>query len=292
MKKIIFAWTLILSSQFIISDIVNGARTSRAAITKRAVRTTIVQNTTSQSNDEEEVKTKDDCKQIFYNCMDKKTNESVMQYENFYDDYNDMLTDIYDGMSSPAFKCLYSNNIKDLYETYYYNQNGLDASNGTIQKVKKNSIEYYAFLKQNANDVATKKITANMIYPEVLTIAGISVGPVGATPQSVPEVSYKFTILNPTNLLETNTQYCLNPEKNKNLDGCPKLNKTLVENWKNMAPNTLTKNCQDYETFLVEKRSKAKQSAEKFILSLKTQITNAINEYNAKAEAQKEIFTD
>ena len=177
-----------------------------------------------------------------------------------------------------------------MYETYYYNQSGLDASGGMTQKIRKNSIEYYNFLKQNANDVATKKITANLVHPEVLTIAAISVSPLDASPQPVPDVSYKFTTLNPKNLLELNTQYCLDSEKNKNLEGCPKLNKTLAEDWKNLSPNTLTKNCQDYETFLVDKRSKAKQAAETFILSLKTQITNAINEYNAKIEAQRELF--
>ncbi|MBD5405955.1 hypothetical protein HDR59_05410 [bacterium] len=292
MKKIIFAWTLILSSQLIITDIVNAAKTSRLVSNKRVVKSTTLRTSTTTSSDEEEedVKTQDDCKQIFYTCMDKKTNESVMQYETFYDDYNDMLTDIYDGMTSPVFKCIYSNNAKDLYETYYYNQSGLDASGGRTQKTRKNSIAYYNFLKQNANDVATKKITANLVYPEVLTIAAISVSPLDASPQSVPDVSYKFTTINPKNLLELNTQYCLDSEKNKNLEGCPKLKKTLVEDWKNLGPNTLTKNCQDYETFLVEKRSKAKQAAETFILSLKTQITNAINEYNAKIEAQRELF--
>lgn len=292
MKKDIFilSLTLIILNQLIIVDTANAAKTSRFVSVKRSVKSTTTQ--TSSSDNGDEIKTKDECKQIFYTCMDKKTNEAVMQYETFYDDYNDMLTDIYDGMTSPVFKCLYSNNVKNLYETYYYNQMGLDSSTGMTQKVRRNSIEYYNFLKQNANDVATKKITANLVYPEVLTIAAISVSPVEASPQSVPDVSYKFTTINPTNLLELNTQYCLDPEKNKNLEGCPKLNKTLVENWKNIEPNTLTKNCQDYETFLVEKRSKAKQAAETFILSLKTQITNAINEYNAKIEAQRELFAD
>lgn len=292
MKKIIFAWTLILSSQLIITDIVNAEKTSRLVSNKRSVKSTTLRTSTTSSDEEEDVKTQDDCKQIFYTCMDKKTNESVMQYETFYDDYNDMLTDIYDGMTSPVFKCIYSNNVKDLYETYYYNQSGLDASGGWTQKIRKNSIEYYNFLKQNANDVATKKITANLVYPEVLTIAAISVSPLEASPQPVPNVSYKFTTINPTNLFELNTQYCIDVEKNKNLEGCSKIKKTWAEDWKNTAPNTLTKNCQDYETFLVEKRSKAKQSAETFILSLKTQITNAINEYNAKIEAQRELFAD
>ena len=279
---------LTLSLVFALSNQIMAATGARVASTKRAVRATSNTTSTTVSTTEED-KTPAVCEKIFYDCMDKKTIETLMQNEMFYDDYNDMITDIYNGMSSPAFKCIYNENIKDLYGTYYYNQTDLEAD-GTEDKIKKNSIEYYAFLKQNASDIATKKITANLVHTDVLNLAGITVTPLNAKVQSVPNVSYKFTILNPTKAFNLNKEYCLDPEQNKSLEDCAKLKKSIADTWKNMEPNTMAKSCQDYETFLIDKRSQAKQAAETFILSLKTQIINAINEYNAKIEAEKELF--
>lgn len=278
---------LTLSLLLILSNQTMAAPSSRVASTKRAMRSTVSTTQTSVTTTEE--KTPEACEKIFYDCMDKKTTEILMQNEVFYDDYSDMLTDIYNGMSSPVFKCLYNNNIKNLYSGYYYNQEDLDVD-GNTDKVKKNSIEYYNFLKQNANDIATKKITANMVHNDVLNIAGITVTPVNAKAQSLPNVSYKFTLLTPSKSFEINKDYCLDPEKNKDLEDCPKLKKSIADNWKNMEPNTMAKSCQDYETFLTDKKSAAKREAENFILSLKTQILNAINEYNAKIEAEKSLF--
>lgn len=280
---------LTLSLAFALSNQIMAAP-SRVASTKRVMRSSAsTVKTTETTTTTTEEKTQDVCEKIFYDCMDKKTTEILMQNEVFYDDYNDMLTDIYNGISSPVFKCLYNNNIKNLYSSYYYNQEDLDVD-GNADKVKKNSIEYYTFLKQNANDIATKKISANMVHNDVLTIAGITVSPINANPQSLPNVSYKFTLLTPSKSFESNKAYCSDPEKNKDLEDCPKLKKNIADNWKNAEPNTISKNCQDYETFLIDKKSAAKRETETFILSLKTQILNAINEYNSKIEAEKNLF--
>ncbi|MGN0929602.1 MAG: hypothetical protein ACI4N3_03090 [Alphaproteobacteria bacterium] len=285
MKISILVLALVLSSQVMAAN--NSRIASKSMINKRILSASVSKVTDTTTTTEE--KTKEICEQIFYDCMDKKTNEAVMQYEVYYDDYNDMLSEIYNGMSSPVFKCIYSNDIKDLYSSYYYGQTGLDVDENAV-KIKKNSIEYYKFLKQNASDVASKKISANMVLPEVLTIAGITTTPLNAKSQTTPNVSYKFTTINPSTLFNLNKEYCMDSEKNKELDGCPKLKKSLGDSWKTLLPNTLTKNCQDYETFLIDKRSQAQQGAQTFILSLRTQISNAIDEYNAKIEAEKELF--
>ncbi|MBD5398523.1 hypothetical protein HDR60_03380 [bacterium] len=284
MKISIFVLALILSSQVMAS---NNSRVLSKSISNRSLRGNATATTTTTTITED--KTKEQCEQIFYDCMDKKTNETVMQYEVYYDDYNDMLSDIYNGMSSPVFKCIYSNDIKDLYSSYYYGQTGLDVDGNTV-KIKKNSIAYYNFLKQNASDVASKKISANMVLPEVLNIAGITKTPIDSKAQTTPNVSYKFTTVVPLTLFNLNKEYCMDVEKNKDLDGCAKLKNNLADNWKNLTPNTMSKSCQDYETFLIDKRTQAQQATQTFILSLKTQIINAIDEYNAKIEASKQLF--
>ncbi len=292
MKSSILTLTIILSLSNITMARDLSRNTARVVSNNRSIR---VMNANSSSNSiattsttEEVEKTKEVCEQIFYDCMDKKTDELVMQNEVYFDDYNDMLTDIYAGMTNPSFKCLYKNDIKDLYSKYYYNQTGLDSSMG-VKKIKTKSIEYYNFLKQNANDVATKRIATNMILPEVLTIAGIEIEPIGMNSQSLPNVTYKFTTLNPITSFNMNVEYCMNPKTNQDLDGCDKLRKNIADDYKTLPPNTITKNCQDYETFLMDKRTKAEEEARTFIIGLKTKLTNNIEEYNAKIEAAKTL---
>lgn len=284
MKISIFVLALVLSNQVMAA---NNSRVSSKSLTMRSLRQHTSSNTTTTTEIEE--KTKEQCEQIFNDCMDKKTNETVMQYEVYHNDYNDMLSDIYNGVVSPVFKCIYSNDIPDLYGSYYYGQTGLDTDRSGA-KVKRNSIEYYNFLKQNASDVASKKISANMVLPEVLSIAGITTSPLNSMSQQLPNVSYKFTLLNPTNTFNLNVEYCIDSEKNKDLEGCKQLKKTIGDTWKTIPSNTVSKSCKDYETFLMDKKSQVQQSTQTFILGLKTQIINAINEYNAKIEAETKLF--
>lgn len=285
---------LTISLLLVLSMQAEAKTSSRVASSRKGMRVMnrtvapINTSTTTTSTEEEEEKTKEVCEQLVYECMDSKADEFVMQNEVYYDDYNDMLTDIYGGMTNPAFKCIYDSGVKDLYSEYYYGQTNLEPSSNPA-KIRKNSIEYYKFIKQNANDVASKKIAVNMVLPEVLTIAGITITPTGMQSQSIPEVSYKFTTLNQNVNFEEIKNYCMDPTKNEELEGCPKLKKSIGDNWKTLSSNSISKSCQDYETFLIDKRSKAKKEAETFIIGLKTKISNNIEEYNAKIEASKQL---
>ena len=244
--------------------------------------------TNTKEEETDEVKTKEVCEQLVYECMNKKTDEVVQGNEAYFNDYNDMLTDIYGGISNPAFKCIFNNEVKDLYSNYYYGKTGMEASE-RVDKIKKKSIEYYKFLKQNASDIASKRIAVNMVLPEVLSIAGISETPIDMKSQSLPDVSYKFTTLDSKSTFEQSKTYCTDPEQNKELEGCSKIKQDIADNWKTLAPNTIAKSCQDYETFLIDKKSKAQREAETFIMGLKLKIENNIKEYNAKIEADTKL---
>ena len=261
-----------------------GSSSIRSASTRNMLSTEL----SSNSNTVVEEKDTSTCEDIFYSCMDKKTTEVVMQNEIIYNDYNDMITDIYSGMSTPAFKCVYSPELKTIYSKYYYNRTLSAPIGGRSEKIRTKSIEYYNYLKQNASDVASKKIPVNFIQNEVLTIAGIEIEPHNMNSENLPDVSYKITTIEPTKLFEANVEYCLDESKNEELLGCQKLKKSLAEKWKEENPS-LKKSCNDYEVFLTEKMSKEKSAAEDFIKTLKTKLTSAIEEYNLKIEADEQL---
>ena len=261
----------------------------RASAMSAIVNTTSTTNTTTETD--ETVKDKDvkTCEQIFYTCMDEKTNESVMLNEAVYTDYSDMLTDVYSGMTAPAFKCIYSNDVKSLYSKYYFGRDIFAPSNGRLEKINGNSIEYYAYLKDNATKAANKKISIDTIDREVLKIAGIETYPKNLKFSSeLPDVSYTITTIDGNALYNQNTAYCLDKTKNKDLEGCVKIKKSWADDYRTQKPN-VAKSCDDYEVFLSGKLSNAKKSAKEYINTLKTKISAVIDEYNLKLEAEEEL---
>ena len=242
-------------------------------------------STTSSSSTELD---KESCEEIFYKCMDEKTNETLMQYDIIYDDYSDMITDIYSGMTMPAFKCIYSPRVKSIYSTYYFNTNVSSPTAGFVDKIGKNSIEYYNYLKENATNVANKTLGVEMLDSDVLSLGSISMKPLKKGSVNLPSVSYKITTLNPTKIFEANVAYCMDSSQNTDLEGCPKLSKKLAEKWEE-ADLSLNKSCKDYEVFLSEKLIKAKENATSFITGLKTKLESAIEEFNLKIEAEEEL---
>lgn len=273
-----------------ISNQVMARRASRAmgGISIRTMSTGSVNTNTITTGEIE--KTDEVCIDLVYDCMENKTNEIVMQNEDFFDDYNDMLTDIYGGMITPSFKCIYDKNLKNLYSEYYYGIDDLDEVSGKTEEIKRNSIEYWSFLKQNAMDVASKKISPSMINTKILGIADINIFPMNRVSQDLPGVSYKSTLVNPDVEFEMATAYCIDPEKNEDLEGCQTFRKNFTEKWKEIEPNTVKKSCSNYEVFLADKKTKAERGAEVFIIGLRTKLINVIEEHNAKIIATQELL--
>lgn len=233
------------------------------------------------------------CKQIFYTCMNDKTMEAVMQNELLYDDYNDMVSDIYSGMSQPPFRCIYSNKVKNLYSSYNYGfEISAPSGNTNAEKIKKGSIAYYSFLKDNASDVATKKLSAKLLHSEALAMANLTISPIDSENPKLAEVSYKITTLDTKKIFDENVKYCIDPKQNTDIDGCENLSKSTGrkwgEAWKEETPS-VNASCKDYEVFLTEKRTKAKEQAQAYISQLSTKLFSVIEEYNLKVESDKKL---
>ena len=237
---------------------------------------------TDISTEEKTVKV---CEKIFYKCMDEKTNESVMSNDIVYNDYADMISDIYSG-NSPAFKCIYSNNLKSLYAKYYFGREISAPMNGHIEKVRSNSIEYYSYLKDNATQVANKKISADKIDSEVLDMLGMK--KTLNLSQTLPDVSYTITTIDGTALLDENVAYCSDASRNKDYEGCDKMKKSWVDNYKEENPSML-KSCKDYEVFLSSKLTQSKSSTSDYVSKIRKKIESVINEYELKKEAEEEL---
>ncbi|MDR2098701.1 MAG: hypothetical protein LBO78_01590 [Rickettsiales bacterium] len=239
-------------------------------------------------------KTPEECTGIFYSCMDKKTNEATMTFDVFFDDYNDMLTDVYAGMKSPPFKCVFSKKAREIYTSNYYGIDSLSFESGTKNedKIRRGSIGYYDYLKANAMDVSSGKIMPQHIYSGVLELVDITVFPRNQVPGNLPAVSYKVTTMDAGKALQEAQDFCFSAEKNPDMDGCPfkgmKLG-SLVDDWKKADPITMDKSCMDYEVFLTDKKSKAKSAAVDFISTLKTKITENIQNYNDNTDAKDEM---
>ncbi len=226
------------------------------------------------------------CEKIFYKCMDDKTSEVVMSNDIVYNDYADLMTDIYSG-NSPAFKCVYSNNLKSLYSKYYFGREISAPTNGHLEKIRSNSIEYYNYLKNNATQVSSKKISAKYADDYVLEIAGIKRNLKGAS-QELPDVSYTITTIDGNALYNENVAYCSDASQNVDFDGCDKIKKSWIENYKEENPSML-KSCKDYEVFLSSKLTQAKTSTSDYISKLKTKLESSIKEYELKITAEEEL---
>lgn len=249
--------------------------------------------------EKEENKKKQDkiqsCQKIYFECMDDKTNESVQSFDILYNDYSDMLSDIYSGMKAPVFKCLYSEDIRKIYSKFYYGVSSVNSSGGSyVQQVTSGSIEFYSFLKDNAVNVATKKISPALLNESVFEIAGLKVKPygMGSSFETKP-VSYKVTTIDPVNLLNDNNKYCIDPKQNLKFAECddPFINNVKdewKEEWLKSSPE-LEQSCRDYKAFLKDKLGKAKKEASSFILSLVSKLSTVIDEYNLKEDSEKEL---
>ena len=228
------------------------------------------------------------CEDIFYKCMEKKTTETVSQFDIIYNDYTDMLSDIYSGMMNPPFKCIYSNRIKSLYTNYYFGKS-ISSRSSTPEEVGKNSIEYYNFLKQHVVDISSKKIEASFLLDDVIKLADLKIKPLNKSKTALGTVSYKITLLEPDSLLSKNIAYCKDPALNKNLsEECSYLSKSLGNKWLEQD-RSMTNSCKDYEIFLTEKLNNSKKSATDFINSLRTKLTSTIDEYNTRIEAEEQL---
>ena len=240
----------------------------------------------AEKGDKIEEKNLKTCEKIFYKCMDEKTNEVVMANDIVYNDYADMISDIYSG-NSPAFKCVYSNNLKSLYARYYFGREISAPTNGHLEKIRSNSIEYYNYLKNNATQVSSKKISAKYADDYVLEIAGIKRNLKGAS-QELPDVSYTITTIDGNALYNENVAYCSDASQNVDFDGCDKIKKSWIENYKEENPSML-KSCKDYEVFLSSKLTQAKTSTSDYISKLKTKLESSIKEYELKITAEEEL---
>lgn len=302
MKKSIY---IALLASIFISDMANAdirgnkksvraSNTTKRSSTRGSLRAAAISSSstssegTSKTSSTSEAKDTKTCEKIFYSCMDEKTNEAVMTNELIYNDYSDMLSDIYSGMTAPAFKCIYSNKVKSLYSTYYYGYEISTPMAGMNEKIQSNSIEYYSYLKDNATSVANKRLPVTQVDREVLKFADVKTEPSDMKFATLPDVSYKITTLDTNALFDSNVAYCMDPTQNKELEGCPTLKKSLSDKYKDMDVS-LSKTCKDYEVFLTTKLSQAKTSAKDYIIKLKTKISSVIDEYNLKKEAEEEL---
>ena len=149
-------------------------------------------------------------------------------------------------------------------------------------------IDYQTFLRQNAEEVASKKISAPFLHKDVIKLAKLDKIPLIQKSVDLPIVSYKVTALDPAKAYRENKEYCIDPSKNSNLLGCRKVNDDTISAWKNKNPN-IEKSCEDYRIYLTEKKVESEEETKKFILGLSTKLSSIIEEYNLKVEADREL---
>ncbi|MCR5506359.1 MAG: hypothetical protein K6F04_00755 [bacterium] len=268
------------------------------AVRRRAASTASVQSgstssssSSSSSSSTTEEKDVNACEQIFYECMNEKTQESLMANEALYTDYEDLISEFYSGMKTPVFKCIYSDDVKALYSKYNYGFE-LNDSSSRIERIRRNSIYYYMYLKENATEAINKKIIAPQIHKDVLSLAKTDKKTSNQVDPNMWDVSYVILSVQPRRLWQENIAYCTDPAQNKNLSGCPKMRETLVEKWSDKwLEQTPTKkqSCNEYETFLKNNLTKAKAETVKYITGIRSELEGVIDAYNLKTESEKEL---
>ena len=276
---------------------VRAGGTRRAGGSKRASAINAIRNsgvnTTSTSTDDTEkkstskVKTVQECEKVFFDCMDNKTRESLMANEALYTDYEDMVSEFYSGLQSPVFKCIYSDDVRDLYSKYNYGFQ-LSDSSSRIEQIRRGSIYYYMFLKENATNVVNRSYIIQQVDSEVLSIAGVEKSVEGQSDPALWDVSYSILSVQPKALWKTNLAYCSDPMQNEELAGCSKLKSDIAERWLANVP-TKKQSCADYETFLKNTLSRAKSDSTKYIQTLRKQLESLIDEYNLKTDSEREL---
>jgi hypothetical protein len=230
-------------------------------------------------------KSKEKCTIELGKCMDAKLLLATQGSGTVYDDYNDMLADIYNGVDMVPFKCLYSESIKTINARFYYGNTTLVS--GAMMDVKPGSIEYYKFLGENLSGVLSKKLPAMFLSPEVLKIANIDREIRDWTPNS-PEGSISISSLRPEDRFKSDANACISPELNPEMEGCgDQITYNTAVLWRSSGDITVDKSCRDYETYLTAKLAKLKKTTEAAIQQKRQQLTEIIDEYN-KNEAAKE----
>jgi hypothetical protein len=238
-------------------------------------------------------KTSTECADEYYACMDKKTVEVVMQYEAYYDDYSQMLTDTYSGITNPPFKCIFDDKVKEIYSDAYYGIKHLRIRS-TPDRAEAGSITFYNAIKQNAIDVSSGKLQAIDLDINVYEIGKLEVRAEGGAPGPIkyPEVEFKSLVVDPKNEFKGMSEFCASPRDNKRVEGCNDVTlseRELSNKWKNLPPMTVKKSCDDYKAFLADKKKKAKESAESFITTLKMSLGQKIGAYNSNLFAKKRL---
>ncbi|MDR3126497.1 MAG: hypothetical protein LBT92_02595 [Rickettsiales bacterium] len=236
----------------------------------------------------EPAKPKEKCVIELDKCMDNKLLLATQAGGAVYDDYNDMLADIYNGVDIVPFKCMYSESIKTINAKFYYGNTTLVS--GAMMDVKPGSIEYYKFLAENFSSVLAKKLPPMFLAPEVLKIANIDRPITNWTPNS-PEGSISISSLRPEDRFKADANACLNPELNPDVEGCgEQITYNTAVLWRSSGDITVDKSCRDYETHLTAKLAKLKKTTEAAIQQKRQQLIEIIDEYNANEEAKENEY--
>lgn len=231
------------------------------------------------------------CQAAVFKCLDKKVMAFAQTMDIVYDDYTDMLTDVYGGLSAPVFKCAYSKKLQQIYAQSHFGLSNVSPPSGSrAQKVSGNSIDYYNYMKSNALDGASKKISATEISPAVLEMAGIKLKAKGGGPQAVaPDVNYKITAFDGKEKYEEDLAACMSPSVNADVVPCePKMLNTAGDDWLESAPS-VDKSCADYKVFLMNRVSKAKEDARGVIFGLRSTLSRVIEEHNEAVDAREAL---
>ncbi|MDR1009300.1 MAG: hypothetical protein LBL52_03555 [Rickettsiales bacterium] len=227
------------------------------------------------------------CHAAVAKCLDKKVIEAAAASAELYDDYNDMLADVYNGADLP-FKCAYLDESKSIYSKYYYGFSMLSTS--ARHKIEPDSIEYYDYLKKNALAVASRTLGPEQIDDAVLRMAGINDRPQNKPVIQLPEAPVKVASLDPDAKFQTDAKYCSAPATNKSAEGCDEqVLSTGAREWLKSGSITAEKSCADYDAFLADKRRQAKDSASESINSVKTKLADFIREYNQVQDAERKL---
>jgi len=234
-------------------------------------------------------KTQESCRAIVAECMDNALTAAVLEVDVLYDDYNDMVSDVYGGMKTPPFKCAYTFDGRQLFTRFYFGLSNLGpvgmGSDG-MKRVEKDSIEYYNFLRQNALDVASKKLPATELNPGVLKIAGITTSVEGTKPQ-LPFADYRITTFDGEARFKADRKACTDMSRPE-LAGCDGLLEGAVPAWLRLDPSQ-DKSCEDYKVFLSKKLAKARDDAQLAIAPLKSRLQTIVDEHNANEAAKRKL---
>ena len=226
----------------------------------------------------------EECRQAVFECMDNALMAAVMESEVLFDDYNDMITELHGGMRMPPFKCAYAFELRSIFTRFHFGLSNLNP--GDMRRIERNSIAYYNFLRQNALEVASRRLPVTELHPAAIAMAGITTRPEGARVQ-LPFADTRITVFDGEARFNADRRACTDLSHPR-LAGCEGQLDGAIAAWRRADPSE-ERSCEEYRTFLTLRLNQSREEARLAIVPLRSRLQTMIDEHNANLEAMRRL---